>query len=51
MNCQVDIFSELGISELVVCVAKEGSRVISVENRCEGLEGYFISMLEGDSDA
>lgn len=48
---QADIFSELDISELVVSLAKEGCKVISVENRSEGLESYFISLLEGDGDA
>lgn len=50
-SSRADIFSELNITEVVVALFKESCEVISIQSRSEGLEGYFISLLGGGSDA
>ncbi len=42
-----DIFEKINISRLTLALAKEGCDVISVQERDETLESYYINLIEG----
>lgn len=46
-DTQVDIFAKLNISHLALELAKEDCELLSVQERDESLEGYFISLVGG----
>ncbi len=42
-----DIFERINISRLTMALAKEGCEVISVQERDETLESYYVNLIEG----
>ncbi|MGN0205565.1 MAG: ABC transporter ATP-binding protein [Coprococcus sp.] len=48
---QADIFARLNISQLTLTLARENCEVISLTERDETLESYYVSLVGGDSHA
>lgn len=48
---QADIFAKVNISQLILALAKEDCEVISIEEKDESLESFFISLTGGGSNA
>lgn len=46
---QADIFAKVNVSELAMELAKENCQIISMEERDESLESYFVSLVGGAS--
>lgn len=46
---EADIYKEVNVSELSLALAKEGASIISMSERDESLESYFISLVGGGS--
>ena len=45
---EADIFEKVNISQLALALDKEGCEVITVQEKDESLESYFISLVGGD---
>lgn len=48
---QVDVYAKLNISHLTMALANEGAEILSVQERDESLESYYISLVGGGSHA
>lgn len=48
---KADVFAKVNISQLTLALAKEGCEVLSIEERDESLESYFVSLVGGGSHA
>ncbi len=46
-----DLYGAVGITPLVLALAEEGCEVLSMAEREESLESYFINLVGGDGDA
>lgn len=46
-STEADIFKKVNVSELALVLAKEGCSIISMPERDESLESYFISLVGG----
>lgn len=46
-STEADIFKKVNVSELALVLAKEGCSIISMQERDESLESYFISLVGG----
>ena len=46
-----DIFAEVNISKLVTSLSDKNCEILSVKERNESLEGYYMSLVGGDRDA
>ena len=44
-----DIFAKVNISQLTLALAQEGCEILSIQEKDESLESYFISLVGGDS--
>ena len=44
---KADVFAKVNISQLTLALAKEGCEVLSIEERDESLESYFVSLVGG----
>lgn len=44
---QADIYAKVNISRLTLALAKEHCEVLSVQEKDEGLEGYYVSLMGG----
>ena len=42
-----DIFENINISHLTMALAKEGCEVLSLKERDETLESYYMNLIEG----
>ena len=42
-----DIFAKLNVSELAMALAKEDCQIVSIEERDESLESYFVNLVGG----
>ena len=47
---QVDIFGEIGITELVLRLSEADCKVLSIQERDESLENYYINLVGGGED-
>lgn len=45
---QADIYAQVNISRLTLALAKEHCEVLTVQEKDEGLEGYYVSLMGGD---
>lgn len=45
---RADIFAEINVTKLVLALIKEDCEVISMSERDESLESYYISLVGGD---
>ena len=43
-----DIFAKINVTQLTIALAKENCEVLSIQEKDESLESYFISLIEGD---
>lgn len=50
-DTQADVFAKVNITQLTLALTKEGCEVISVQERDESLESYYISLVGGDVHA
>ena len=48
---QIDIFTKVNISQLLLALAMKDCEVLSIETKDEGLESFFISLTGGDCNA
>lgn len=48
-DTEADVFAKLNISQLTLALAKEGCEVISVQEKDESLESYYVSLVGGGS--
>lgn len=48
-DSRVDVFGRIHISQLTLALAKENCEVISMQERDESLENYYISLVGGAS--
>lgn len=48
---QADVYARVNITQLTLALAKEGCEVVSIEERDESLESYFVSLVGGGSNA
>lgn len=48
---QADVYAKVNISQLTLALAKESCEVVSIEERDESLESYFVSLVGGGSHA
>lgn len=48
---QVDVYAKLNISHLTMALANEGAEILSVQERDESLESFYISLVGGGSHA
>ncbi|NLO84235.1 MAG: ATP-binding cassette domain-containing protein [Clostridiales bacterium] len=49
-DTQADVFGEVGISKLTLALSGEGCDLISVDQRNESLESYYVSLVGGHKD-
>ena len=47
----IDIYGDVNISQLVEELSKEGCQLLSLKERDESLESYFINLVGGERDA
>lgn len=50
-DTQADIFAKVNISQLAMALSKEGCELITVQEKDESLESYFVSLVGGESHA
>lgn len=48
---KADVFAKVNISQLALALAKEHCEVLSIEEKDESLESYFVSLVGGGSHA
>mgnify|MGYP000018225212 CR=1 FL=1 len=46
---KADVYAKINISQLTLALAKEGCEVLSIEEKDESLESYFMSLVGGGS--
>ena len=50
-DTQADVYARLNVSQLTLALAKENCEVLSIEERDESLESYFINLVGGGDRA
>lgn len=50
-DTQADVFAKINISHLTSALAKESCEVLSMQERDESLESYYVSLIGGGKDA
>ena len=50
-DSQVDIYQQVNVTQLVEALQKEGCQLLSLKERDESLESYFINLVGGERDA
>ena len=50
-DTQADVYAKLNVSQLTLALAKEGCEVLSIEERDESLESYFVNLVGGGGRA
>lgn len=50
-DMQADIYAKVNISQLTLALANEGGEIVSVQERDESLESYFMSLVGGGKNA
>ncbi len=46
-----DVFAKINVTQLTVVLAKENCEVLSMQEKDESLESYYISLVGGDNNA
>lgn len=46
-----DVFAKINVTQLTVALAKENCEVLSMQEKDESLESYYISLVGGGSNA
>ena len=47
----MDIYQQVNVTQLVDALKEEGCQLISLKERDESLESYFINLVGGERDA
>ena len=47
---QADIFAEINITELTLALAKQNCNVLSIQEKDESLESYYINLIGGETE-
>ena len=50
-DAHADVYAKLNVSQLTLALAKENCEVLSIEERDESLEGYFVNLVGGGGHA
>ena len=50
-DSQVDIYEQVNVTQLVEALQKEGCQLLSLKERDESLESYYINLVGGERDA
>lgn len=50
-NCEIEIYNEIDITELVLNLAKENVKILKITENDENLETYFMKLLGGNNHA
>ena len=50
-DTQTDVYAKLNVSQLTLALAKEGCEVLSLEERDESLESFYINLVGGSGHA
>ncbi len=50
-DTKADIYAKLNVSQLAAALAKENCEILSMEERDESLESYYVSLVGGGKDA
>ena len=50
-DTQADVYAKLNVSQLTLALAKENCEVLSIEERDENLEGYYVNLVGGGGRA
>ena len=50
-EAQADVYARLNVSQLTLALAKENCEVLSIEERDESLESYFVNLVGGGGHA
>ena len=50
-DSQADVYAKLNVSQLTLALAKENCEVLSIEERDESLESFYINLVGGGSHA
>lgn len=50
-DTQADIFAQVNITQLTLALAEEHCEVLSLQERDESLEGYYVSLIGGERNA
>lgn len=48
-DTEADVYGKIGITELILALKKDNCEIITLHERDESLESYYISLLGGDS--
>lgn len=49
-DTQVDVFAKITATKVILELAKKGCEVISIHERDESLESYYVSLLGGEKN-
>ena len=50
-DTQADVYAKLNVSQLTLALAKENCEVLSIEERDESLESYYVNLVGGGGNA
>lgn len=50
-DTQADVFARVNVSQLTVALSKENCEVLSMQERDESLESYYVNLMGGEHDA
>lgn len=50
-DTQADVYAKLNVSQLTLALAGQGCEVLSIEERDESLESYYVNLVGGDGHA
>ena len=50
-DSQADVYAKLNVSQLTLALAKENCEVLSIEERDESLESYYVNLVGGGGHA
>ncbi len=48
---QADVFAKVNVTQLATALAEQGCEILSMQEKDESLESYFLSLVGGGSDA
>lgn len=50
-NTEADVYGEIGVSDLAMALAEQDCKILSMHERDESLESYYINLLGGGENA
>ena len=49
-DCEADVFAKISVTNLVNALSANGCELLSVSERDESLESYYVSLVGGGSN-